>query len=179
MNTWQRVEPTRKTAGVYRSIVAKTFQLTDGRKIEFDTFGEEDVCHAAIIGITGGNQVVIARQFRPGPEKYMEELPGGTIEAGEDVVAGVMREFQEETGYTSSNVTHLGTIHKDGYMNATWHYYLAINCTLTGRGQQLDEEEDIEVKLVSIRRLIQNARQGRMTDIEAVFLAYDYLKTLS
>lgn len=37
------------------------------------------------------------------------------------------------------------------------------------------QTEHIEVKLISIDKLLENGRKARMTDVEALFLAYDKL----
>lgn len=34
----------------------------------------------AVVAVTAENDVVLARQFRPGPGRFMLELPGGVVE---------------------------------------------------------------------------------------------------
>jgi hypothetical protein len=53
---------------------------------------------------------------------------------------------------------------------------LATDCTPHTDGQKLDETEHIEVVLITIDELLDNARNARMTDIEALFLAYEELQ---
>jgi hypothetical protein len=63
-------------------------------------------------------------------------------------------------------------------MNATWHYFLATNCTPYPGGQKTDRHERVEVRLVTIDQLFENARRGLMTDSGGVFLAYEKLMQL-
>ena len=79
---WKRVEPTLSTTISYRTIVAKHFVHPDGRMLEFGTLYPEGHESAATIALTPNGKVLIFRQFRPGPEMIMDELPGGVIEPG-------------------------------------------------------------------------------------------------
>ncbi|HJP81319.1 MAG TPA: NUDIX hydrolase [Candidatus Saccharimonadales bacterium] len=178
MNTWKRIEPTVVNKVGWRTVVTKTFIMPNGQEASFDTFGPEKQQFAAIIGLTPENKVIIARQFRVGPEAIMEELPGGFVDEGEDHEAAALREFQEETGYTAGDVTYLGSYSKDTYMNALWHVYFATGCVPSGT-QTLEDEEHIEIDLISIDQLIHNAKTNKMTDAVAVLMAYDTLLSLS
>ncbi len=174
MNEWQRINPTNVTKVGWRTIVTKTFVMPNGEKASFDTFGPEGQEFVAVIGITPDNQVIIARQFRFGPEKMYDELPGGFVDTGEEAEAAAKREFLEETGHTPGLMEYIGLYHKDTYMNAAWHVFLARDCVKT-HVQQLEDEEHIDVRLISIQELIYNAKSDKMTDAVAVLMAYDRL----
>lgn len=175
---WKRVGPTVQTKIDRRAVILKTFRQPDGNDHVFGTFLDEDARSGGVIALTKEHMVIIARQFRPGPERIMYEIPGGGIETGEDPQEGVMRELREETGYTSSNITFLGTSCRDAYTNATWYYYLALDCEPTKGGQQLDEHEYVEVVLLTIEEFLDKARTDQMTDPAAVLMAYEKLKKL-
>ena len=175
MEDWKRTEPTTAQKVGWRTITTKTFIMPDGKQATFDTYGAEGQDFVAVIGLTNDGQVIIARQFRVGPEKIMDELPGGFVDPGEDPEAAARREFQEETGYAASKLLYLGGYCKDTYMNATWHVYFAPHCTAVSE-QKLESEEHIEIRLISVKQLIENAKTNRMTDATAVLMAYDQLQ---
>lgn len=157
MLEWKRLRPTTVRTVGWRRVVIKTFQLPDGR---VETYG------------------TVARQFRPGPERLFDELPGGGVEPyDESFEAAARRELLEETGYIAGTMEFLGDMYKDAYQNTTWHYFLARNCLPHPEGQKLDETEHILICLVSITELMDNARSGHMTDPGAVLLAYDRLES--
>ncbi len=175
MKAWQRIEPTTRTKVGWRTVVTKTFLMSNGEKTSFDTFGNEGQEFVAVLALTHDNKVIIARQSRVGPEKVMEELPGGFVDSGEDLEAAARREFLEETGYAVGDIEYLGTYPKDGYMNAVWHVFYATGC-VPATQQELEREEHIELDLISIPRLIENAKSGNMTDAVAVLMALDKLQ---
>lgn len=172
----RRVEQTKITKSVWKCIVSKTFLDNTGKQVVFDTFGPENQNHAGIVAVTKDKKVIVARQFRAGPQQVMWEIPGGTVEVGEDPIDAAKREMLEETGYSVGTIMKLGIAHKDAYMNATWHFFLALDCEKAAE-QNLDETEDITIELISIDDFISNAINDRITDHAAVLMAYEQLKS--
>lgn len=179
MKPWERLEPTTITKVGWRTIVHKHFVTNRGAAVDADTTNAEKSQAAGMIALTTDGQVIIARQFRAGPELVMDEIPGGAVDTGEEPEAAARRELQEESGYKAGEVQYLGRVFKDGWNNSEWHYFLATGCVPHPAGQALDEHEDIEVDLISIDQLIYNAKNAKMTDCEAVLLAYDKLQELN
>ena len=178
MESWKKIAPDEEIKVGWRRLVKKTFEQPDGEPAEYVTKDRMGSVSGAVIALTTDSRVVVAEQFRPGPEKIMQELPGGGVNPDENHQNAVMRELLEETGYTSSDVVSLGTVYKDAYTNTISEYYLARNCEQTDR-QSLDEGEFVNVRLIAIDELFENARTARMTDTEAVFLAYEQLKAIN
>lgn len=175
LEPWKRIEPTTVTKVGWRKITTKTFTMPSGETVAFDTLHGDGQEFVGVIGLTPDNKVIVNRQYRPGPEKIMDEIPGGFVDHGESIEASARREFLEETGYTVGTITYLGLFHKDTYMNSVWHAFIAFDCVKVA-DQKLETEEDIEVRLISIQDLIDNAKNDGMTDHAAVLMAYDLLK---
>jgi ADP-ribose pyrophosphatase len=176
---WKRIEPTKVDKIGRRTVVTKTFAVPDGQVAEFQTIGPEGSHCVAAIALTPAYQVIVARQFRPGPEKVLDGLPGGKMEAADESYEAASRpELLEETGYVPGTMELLGEVYKDSVHNRVWHYFLARECTLSTQGQHLDDDELVEVRLITIDQLFDNARHSRMTDVSAVFLAYERLMNM-
>jgi ADP-ribose pyrophosphatase len=171
---WKRVEPTTVHKVGFRTIVTKTFELPEGKQATCDSIGPEGLTFVTVIALTKDKKVIIARQFRFGPEKVMDDLPGGGVDKGESLEMAVRRELQEETGYRPETLAYLGVCYRGAYSNNPTHYFLATGCEQIA-GQHLDPEEIIEVELITIDQLIYNARHGRMVDAGGVLLAYEKL----
>lgn len=173
---WKRLDKTEVTKVGWRTITTKYFELPNGKVAKYDTTNSDGWQGATVLALTSDNKVIVARQFRPGPERLMDELPGGLVEKGEDKEVAVRRELLEETGYEAGEITFLGTMYYDSYFNGHRHCFLATNCKLSESGPAPDEREFIEVRLITIDELLDNARQGKLTDPGVVLLAYEELQ---
>ena len=103
---------------------------------------------ATVLPVTADGQIVFVRQYRHGIGKILLELPAGTFDLGEEPLAVAQRELAEETGYTADHWEAIATFYNDPVkQNNRIHLFKAQPVWPTGRPQQLDSTEDIEVVL--------------------------------
>jgi ADP-ribose pyrophosphatase len=177
MNAWQKLGSRVQKVG-FKTVVLKDFKLPDGRVEEYVTWNKEKENCIATIAVTKDKKVIVARQFRTGPELIFDEIPGGGADDGEEFETAARRELREETGYeTDGPFEYLGAVYKDAYNNDIHHYFLARDCEPTAT-QELDETEHIQIMLLTIEQFLRNARTGKMSDSAAVLLAYEDLKEI-
>ena len=167
---WQKLGEQPLQLG-YRKILRRTFRLPDGRVDDFEIKHEPQV--VCILAITAEQQVILARQFRPGPEQILLELPGGGIEPGETPQQAIIRELLEETGYTG-NVSYIGTSLDCAYTTLVRHNFVATSCHRV-QEPQTGEGEFTEAVLMPLADFRQHLRRGQLTDIETGYLGLDYL----
>lgn len=178
MQKWQRQGEPEVVYSGWRTITKKQFLSASGAIKSAEIYDVAGTRAVAVIALTPDNEVIIARQFRCGPEEIFDDLPGGGVDNGESVQQAAVRELAEETGYEADRMVHLGKVYKHGWMETSWDYFIAYDCRPNDRGQQLDGFEEIEIHTISISQLFENARTTKMADTEAVFLAYETLKEL-
>ncbi len=65
----------------HRKIEKVIFRLPDGTESDF--YLKKEGPYFCILAITKDKKVILAKQFRPGPNEIILELPGGGIEKGE------------------------------------------------------------------------------------------------
>lgn len=177
MKSWKRIEPTNVTKVGWRTITTKTFELPDGKTSQYDLVYPDGQEFVGIVALTPDNKVIIGREYAPGPEIVMDEIPGGYVDNGESVEACARRELLEETGYAPKEMKYLGAYYKDKYINATWHTYLAIGCEKVSE-QELEGNEFIDVVLLSIDEFLDSSRNNLVTDHGAILAAYNELLKL-
>ena len=114
--------------------------------------------YSAIVAITGDQQIVAVRQYRPAVERYTIELPSGLVDPGESPAEAAGRELLEETGYQAGEVEVLGPMEPDtGRLgNQIW------SCVATGvrRVPGRDPEDGIEVLTYSPAELSRATASG-------------------
>src|SRR5690348_6945574 len=54
-------------------------------------------------------EIILIRQFRYVVNRWLWELPAGSLEAGEEPARAARRECEEETGWRPAHVQRLGT----------------------------------------------------------------------
>jgi ADP-ribose pyrophosphatase len=89
--------------------------------------------------LTPENNVILVRQFRPGPNRVLDEMPGGYVDSGESPAEAARRELLEETGY-EGDVEILASTWLSA--SATTQKFVAIarNCRRIGEPAQHDDE---------------------------------------
>lgn len=124
-------------------------EMPDGKIVE-EYFVVELPESACALAVTEDGMSVMVKQYRYAMDETMLELPGGFIDAGENQVAAMARELQEETGYAFDNIYHVGKIAANpGLLNNYTHLFLATGGKKVGE-QSLDHNEDIDVILMPL-----------------------------
>lgn len=158
----------------YRTIIQKKYQLPNGKVAAFEIVSGTKI--ATILALTKENNVVLIKQFRPGPEEIFLELPGGGIESEENPLKSAQRELLEETGY-NGEFTFITKNIDFAYANTIRYNFVAIHCEKI-QEQRLDENEFIEVVETPLRKFREYLRRGKIINIQTAYLCLDYLGLL-
>lgn len=105
-----------------------------------------------IIAITKDNKFVFIKQYRHGIGATLYELPAGVCDDTDNTpLEAARRELLEETGYGNGNWSLLTTISANpGTHTNLCSCYLAVDVEKITE-QHLEETEDLEVELLSIK----------------------------
>lgn len=170
---WQLLDTRAGSAG-YLSVSVHRYRLPDGTEAEWDIFGGEKV--VAVLALTGDGHVVLARQFRPGPGRILDELPGGAVEPGEDVLVAAGRELLEETGYEGE----LALAGSSWFASAakTERFVAVATGARRVAAPVTDPGEFCETVLLPLADFRRHLRSGQLTDVDLGYLALDHLGLL-
>jgi ADP-ribose pyrophosphatase len=155
-------------------VARRTFELPDGTISDFEIKLEAPI--ACVLPVTATGTVILAKQFRPGPEVVLMELPGGRVdlERGETPLAAIRRELLEETGYTGS-FHYLGQSFHCAYSTRISHSFVATSCAQVTETPHTDVEEFIEVVEMSLDQFKDHLASGRLSDVGTGLLGLKFL----
>ncbi len=115
-----------------------------------------------VIPFTPDGRIVMVEQYRFGGDILSLEFPAGTLEPGEDPVAGGLRELREETGYRPAAAERVADVFADPAIQGNLvHVVVARDCVLAHPAEQ-DEGEDVHVRLVTVEELRGLIARGRI-----------------
>lgn len=155
----------------YRKISRVTFERGDGREEDYDVLMDGKTVCALVL--TADQQVVLAKQYRVGPEKILLELPGGGVDEGELPEVAMARELLEETGYAGC-VRFVGTSLHDGYSRRVRYNFVVTDAKRVSE-QKEDDQWRIDVVEMSLVDFREHLRSGELTDVATGYLGLEYL----
>lgn len=113
--------------------------------------------------------VVLIRQYRPVIGRWIWELPAGSLDAGESPDTAVVRECEEEIGYTPHRVTRLASWYPTpGFCDEIMHFYRCADLTAPTGPVHQDDDEQIEPATVTLDTMAAMIADGRIVDIKTV-----------
>ncbi|HZD75913.1 MAG TPA: NUDIX hydrolase [Acidobacteriaceae bacterium] len=121
--------------------------------------------------------ILLERQYRHAAAQYLYEVPAGSLEPGEDPLAGAKRELLEETGYKAKHWSKLVRYYASpGFLGEWMQVFVAEG--LTPGDAQPEEDEQIELFAVPLSELLREIEAGRILDAKtiAATLLYDRLR---
>jgi ADP-ribose pyrophosphatase len=134
---------------------------------------------ALAVPVTAEGKLVLVRQYRFAVQGRILEFPAGTLEHNEDPQATVMREIEEETGYSAQTWRKLGEFFlAPGYSDEIIYAFLAQDLEKLETPPKQDEDEDIETVLLTPEELDKAILAGEPVDAKSIasfFLARPFL----
>jgi ADP-ribose pyrophosphatase len=166
---WNLIDEREGSAGFLR-VVARRYALPDGTRGEWDIFGPDRT--VAVVAITSDGKVVLARQYRPGPDTILDELPGGMVEPAEDVADAARRELLEETGFCG-DVQVVAQSWLAG-ASRTRRFAAVVRDAERVAEPRNEAGEFCDVILVTLAQFRDHLRSGQLTDVDLGYLALDH-----
>lgn len=141
-------------------------ELPGGQAIEYGVL--ESGGFAAVVAVTGENEVVLVRQWRQPLGAFTLELPSGGVDADENAAEAAGRELFEETGYRAEGLERLTSVHTStGRSTEVGHVFRCL-AVRDGRGPAPEPTEFIRVVEVPFEEALAMVRDGRISDAATV-----------
>lgn len=124
------------------------------------------------------DKLVLIKQFRVPINDYVIELPAGLIDKGESFIETVERELKEETGLDLVKLDEERT-NKKVYVSVgmTDESISLVYCSCSGEpsNENLEDDEDIEVILVSKEEAKELLKTEKNIDVKALLAIENYI----
>jgi ADP-ribose pyrophosphatase len=117
--------------------------------------------------------ILLERQYRHAAAQYLYEVPAGSLDPGEDPLAGAKRELLEETGYKAKHWNKLVRYYASpGFLGEWMQVYLAEG--LTPGDAEPEDDEQIELFAVPLSELLREIEAGSILDGKTIAAALLY-----
>jgi ADP-ribose pyrophosphatase len=133
-------------------------------------YKREIVAHhgsAVIVPVFPDNTIALVRQYRHAAQKYLLEIPAGTLEENENPETGARREVEEEIGVRAGKIEKLIEFYvSPGFLTEKMHVFLATD--LQTSKQNLDEDEFLSIEKFSFPQIFEMIRNGEIEDAKTM-----------
>lgn len=160
-------------------IVLETREIYRGRIFEVslatirdgdNVYTREIIAHpgsAVIVPLFFDETIALVRQYRHPAEKYLLELPAGSLSKTEDPEMGARRELEEEIGVTAGKLAKLVEFYvSPGFLSEKMHVFLASDLTATR--QNLESDEILSIERIPLGAIPDLLLSGKIEDAKTI-----------
>jgi ADP-ribose diphosphatase len=142
-------------------------RMPNGREVTVDIV--RHVRSVVLLPVPEPGQIILIRQFRYAVNRWLWELPAGSVDPGEEPDAAARRECHEEIGQRPETVVRLGALlPTPGYCDEEMIFFRVSTLSVPEEAAALDEDEDIEPKTFTIPEAREMVRRGEIVDMKTV-----------
>ena len=163
----ERLTHERQFAGKVFDVDRDRVRMPNGREVTVDVVRHPR--SVVLLPIPEPGYVILIRQFRYAVNRWLWELPAGSVDEGEQPEAAAKRECHEEIGQVPDTIVRLAALYPTpGYCDEEMLFFRVSGLSVPSEPAALDEDEDIEPKLMTIADARDMIRRGEITDMKTV-----------
>jgi ADP-ribose pyrophosphatase len=122
---------------------------------------------AVIVPVFANKTVALVKQYRRPTQKYLYEIPAGSLDKNENPEAGARRELEEEIGVTAGKVEKLTEFYvSPGFLSEKMFVFLATDLTETA--QNLEADEILEIEKFTFEQVFEMIRKNEIEDAKTI-----------
>jgi len=166
-----RLSSTEAFKGRIFTVTVDRVTVPNGRTVTFDMVRHPG--SVVLIPMHDDGRIVLIRQYRYSLDRWIWELPAGSLDAGEDPAAAAARECEEEIGLIPGRVEFAGAWYPTpGFCTEVMNYYRLADLRAPGPGDpqaHKDEDEDIRVHVFTLDEARAMVRRGDIVDLKTAW----------
>ena len=142
-------------------------RMPNGRDVTVDVV--RHVRSVVLLPIPEPGSIILIRQYRYPVNRWLWELPAGSVDEGEEPDAAARRECHEEIGQVPETIVRLASFFPTpGYCSEEMIFFRLSSLSVPSEAAELDEDEDIEPRTFTLAEAREMVRRGEITDMKTV-----------
>jgi ADP-ribose pyrophosphatase len=148
---------------VYRDLV----RMPNQREVTVDVVRHPR--SVVLLPVPEPGSIILIRQYRYAVNRWLWELPAGSVDAGEEPDEAARRECHEEIGQVPETVVRLGSLlPTPGYCDEEMIFFRLSSLSVPAEAAEADEDEDIQPRTFTVAEARDMIRHGEITDMKTV-----------
>jgi ADP-ribose pyrophosphatase len=142
-------------------------RMPNGREVTVDVI--RHVPSAVIVPVPEPGHVILIRQYRYAVNRWLWEVPAGSVDDGETPEDAARRECHEEIGRVPDTIVRLGSMYATpGYCDEEMFFFRVSGLAEPTHAAAVDDDEDIEMRVFTLKDAREMVRRGEITDLKTV-----------
>ena len=174
---WQKLASTYLVKERWATLRVDTCKLQNG-VIKDDYYVLEYPNWVNAVALTKENKIILVRQYRFAADIISLEIPGGVIDDGEEPETAVVRELQEETGYSFESCELIATLYPNPATSTNKTFTYLLKGGIKTHEQHLDEHEILNVEeftIVEVKQLLKDNKIDQALHVAGLHYGLMYL----
>jgi ADP-ribose pyrophosphatase len=167
MSDPERLSHERVYHGTVFDVDRDRVRMPNGREVTVDVVRHPK--SVVLVPVPEPGHVILIKQYRYPVNRWLWELPAGSVDEGEQPEAAARRECHEEIGQVPDTIVRLAVLHPTpGYCDEEMIFFRLSGLSTPDEAAVPDEDEDIEPKVFSIADARDMVDRGEITDMKTV-----------
>ena len=163
----ERLSTARVFDGKVFDVDRDRLRMPNGREVTIDVV--RHVRSVVLVPVPEPGHVILIRQYRHPVNRFLWELPAGSVDPGEEPDAAARRECHEEIGQVPDTVVRLTALYPTpGYCDEEMIFFRLSGLSVPDAAAELDEDEDIESRVFALAEAREMVRRGEIVDMKTI-----------